>query len=260
MQMSKMMSKLDKDLWQLRKFCRKNKISRDLTIRMKRYVDMVLIRNFAEINVKDVVLVPSLSKALRQEMQTELHSQKLNVHPFFAEIIRSNKGVTHLLCNDTIETMVCAREDVLFGASTTAHNFVLILSGSMAYIPHSSDHEPLTLVHPGSWCCEAVLWTRWVTQGHMHAHIESGLFMIDDSKFRKAVVVNGLVMPFVRRYGATFLRNMNRQLREKGMPSDLQMHFAMEVPIKELRKMKTTDGLGFVQKGTSSAAKVLHKK
>merc|ERR1719174_708688 len=42
MQLSKLMSKFERDLWLLRKYCRQNNVSRSLTLRMRRYVDIVL--------------------------------------------------------------------------------------------------------------------------------------------------------------------------------------------------------------------------
>merc|ERR1719162_512886 len=64
MQLSKMMSKFERDLWLLRKFCRQNQISHQLTVRMRRYCDLVLIPKFQHMSDKDVILLPMLSEHL----------------------------------------------------------------------------------------------------------------------------------------------------------------------------------------------------
>merc|ERR1719174_3315016 len=78
MQLNKMMSKFERDLWLLRKYCRQNRVSHELTMRTKRYVDMVVVPKFQKMSVHDVVLLPQLSSHLRDELATELAS--LNLH------------------------------------------------------------------------------------------------------------------------------------------------------------------------------------
>merc|ERR1719171_1485139 len=56
MQLNKMMSKFERDLWLLRKFCRQNNVSHLLVVRMRRYVDMVVTPKFRHMTEKDVML------------------------------------------------------------------------------------------------------------------------------------------------------------------------------------------------------------
>merc|ERR1719265_2998858 len=98
MQMAKLMSKMDKDYWQLRKFCAKNNISRQLTLRIKRYVDQVLVKQFLAVKTTELALLPALSKHLREELQAELLQQKLQVHPLLRQIQGTSPTVIYHIC------------------------------------------------------------------------------------------------------------------------------------------------------------------
>jgi hypothetical protein len=239
MQMSKMVSKLDKDLWQLRKYCHKNHISRGLVIRMKRYVDLVITKHFTVLTSKDVVLIPALSKHLREELQTELLSQKLRVHPFLEYVARKNKAVNHAICNTVIDRHMFARGDVLFSTSQNAKCMYFITNGAVEYIAHSKNHVGAhggnDIVSSPSWICEATLWTKWTTQGQLQGDIETQALSVDAAKFRAALLSTGLIMAFVRRYALAFLGAMNRYSLEKGHPpSDLQECFLQEIDFQAL--------------------------
>eukprot|EP00929_Paragymnodinium_shiwhaense_P052232 TRINITY_DN26173_c0_g1_i2.p1 TRINITY_DN26173_c0_g1~~TRINITY_DN26173_c0_g1_i2.p1 ORF type:complete len:681 (-),score=171.11 TRINITY_DN26173_c0_g1_i2:361-2403(-) len=241
MQMAKMMSKLEKDLWTLRKFCKANNVSRELTIRIKRYIDMVVVKTFHKLTPADCVLIPQLSKHLREELNTELTTQKLSVHPLFVEVGNKNKAVMHVICNLCIDKLVLAKGDVLFASGTIQKCVLFNLGGDWEYIPQFHHHE-IEMVQKGGWCAEAVLWTVWTTQGQLQADVESQALMLQADKVRNAFVENGIIMPFVRRYAQSFLTQMNAELEIKGMPNDMQMNFTLGVDIAQCRLHSQQNG------------------
>merc|ERR1712157_499780 len=102
MQMGKAMNKFDREYWMLRKFCQQHNISMELRSRIKRYIDHVLVPSQSKISVGDLVLVPKLSPHLRLQLNSELFSQALSVHPFFSPCVgrESFCDGCNLLSND----------------------------------------------------------------------------------------------------------------------------------------------------------------
>lgn len=236
MQLNKMMSKFERDLWLLRKFCRQNKISMQLTIRMRRYVDLVLIPQYHHMSQKDVIILPQLSIHLREELRTELESQKLIIHPFFQEL-EKNKAAMAKICNTALGNISVARGDVVFGAAEKAKFMYIVTSGQLDYIPHSKSHKQETL-EKGRFLCEAALWTSWVTQGQLQGDTEATAVHVDGTKFRTTLASNAMHMQYARRYAKGFLDRLNAAWQSQGLPSDLQESFATDANAEAHAAMK----------------------
>lgn len=231
MQLSKMMSKLDRDLWLLRKFCQQHQISRELTGRMKRYIDLVIVPNFHKLNTADVVLLPKLSAHLRSQLNKELVSQILCIHPFFVQIRTAHDAVMNTVSNSCIENMSLARGDVAFGSGQIARFMLLVSSGILDFIALGHQDNP-EQVNKGRWVAEAVLWTKWIHQGQMQASIESTAMLVDSQKLRAELVKNGPVMGFVRKYGAEFIHRLNLMAEVAGgVPGDTHDNIAKDIDI-----------------------------
>lgn len=227
MQLNKMMSKFERDNWLLRKFCRQNNVSRPLVTHMKRYIDLVIIPNYRKLTMNDVILLPKLSPHLRAQLTTELVSQKLIVHPLMRTLQSMNRAVMHGICNSASESLSLARSDVAFSEGQVAESMVIVTAGVLDYIPMEEEsHEEK--VEPGHWCCEAVLWTKWVHQGQLQASVESTVVRIHGATFRGILKNYGFVLKFCRQYGSTFCARLNDALRKKGHPSDLHEWIAWD--------------------------------
>lgn len=235
MQLNKMMSKLDRDVWILNKFCQQHGVSRQLTVRMKRYIELVIVPQFHKLNVPDVALLPKLSAHLRAQLNNELVSQTLCIHPFFGHLRKHHDAAMNGVSNQCIENFPLARGDVAFGSGLVASKMYLVSDGELEYIPigaNVNDPENVLLVVKGRWVSEAVLWTQWVHQGQMQASIESRAMLVDSAKLRSELVKLGLVMGFVRKYGAAFISRLNFMAQEAGgMPSDLQDDISNGIPL-----------------------------
>lgn len=239
MQLNKMTSKLDRDLWVLRKFCQQERISRALTVRMKRYVDLVMIPNFYKLHQADVVLLPKLSEHLRAELNKELVSQILCIHPFFENMRTSHDGVMNSISNNCISSMTLASGDVAFGSGQEAHSMLLVSEGILDFIAVSADKdEAPEQVEKGCWVSEAVLWTKWIHQGQMQASVESTSMLVNSAKLRAELLRNGPVMAFVRKYGQEFVKRLNAMAGAVGgVPSDIHNHIAKEISIGQVSKV-----------------------
>jgi len=210
MQMSKLMSKFERDTWLLRKFCRQNRISRVLQVHMRRYIDLVLIPNYHKLAVTDIVLLPKLSLHLRSQVTAELVSKTLVLHPFFNKCFTLSEAVMLHICNHAIEKLSLARGDVAFIGGSVAQLMFFVTSGCLDYIPLHKHVEEMK-VPEQHWCCEAVLWTKWTHQGQLQSSIESTAIGIHGAKFRKGMQDHALIMPFVRVYGKMFCEGLSNE-------------------------------------------------
>jgi hypothetical protein len=235
MQMAKMMSKFERDFWLLRKFCRQHKITPQLRGRMKRYIDYVLVPAQQRLNTSDLALIPKLSPHLRLQLNNEMNSQSLGIHPFFRHLMDGNQSVMDSVCSQCIEQMSFARGDVAFVAGQVARFMLLVIDGYLDYIPISKMYSE-ECVDKGTWVSEACFWTKWMHQGQLQASIESKAMMVDGAKLRDVLLHNGLVMAFAQQYGMEFCMNMSKALWETGMPTDLQVKFAIDIKIAALPK------------------------
>jgi len=247
MQMSKLMSKFERDTWLLRKFCRQNGISRVLQVHMRRYIDLVIIPNYHKLALSDVVLLPKLSAHLRAQVTAELVSKTLSVHPFFDKLFTMSEAIMLSICNFSIERVSLARGDVAFIGGSVAQFMFFVTGGCLDYIPLHK-HVGEMRVEKGHWCCEAVLWTHWTHQGQLQASIESTAIGIHGGKFRKGMQDHGLIMPFVRSYGMKFCRGLSQECADNNHPTDLHEQVALDVD------MSTCDDTGnFVWFGVHKA-------
>jgi hypothetical protein len=227
MQLNKMMGKFERELWLLRKYCRQHGISHELTVRMRRYVDLVLIPRFQTMGVKDVILLPQLSQPLREELQTEIESRKLEIHPFF-KVLQANKGAMSKICNTALANILVARGDVVFGVGQLCNFMYIITSGTLDYIPHHTNHQQERL-KKDRWICEASLWSKWVTQGQMQGTAESTAMSVHAAKFRATLAENPMHMNFARHYAEGFLSRLNASWEQAGaVPGDLQEDMAKD--------------------------------
>lgn len=240
MQLSKLMSKFERDLWLLRKYCRQNEVSRSLTQRMKRYVDLVLIPKFHKMQVKDIILLPQLSLDLREELQTELVSKKLRTHSFFCELEEQSKHVWNQvvmkrLCTSCTENCDLAKGDVIFSRGEVAINMLTVVSNFLLFVPFAKDDQ-VVQVETGAWTSEACLWTNWTHQGQLQVTQEAKAMLVNAAKVRQVIKQNGLVQNFAYRYAIDFLKGMNEQAARGEMPSDVQGNITDAIDVKQIAK------------------------
>jgi hypothetical protein len=235
MQMSRMMGKFERDFWMLRKYCRQHKITPQLRRRMKRYVDYVLVPAQHRLTIPDIALIPKLSAHLRLQLNNEMNSQSLGIHPFFRHLMDGNQAVMDRVCSECVQIISYARGDVAFVAGSEARHMFLVVDGYLDYIPIRTELVE-ERVDKRQWVSEASFWTQWTHQGQLQASIESKAMVVDGAKLRDVCLKNVLVMAFVKRYGIEFCMRMNKVLLENGMPTDIQWQFALDIQTSLLPK------------------------
>jgi hypothetical protein len=247
MQLNKLMSKFERDLWLLRKYCRQNCVSNSLTLRMRRYVDIVLIPKFHNMKAKDVVILPLLSQDLREELHTELETHKLRQHPFFHQLEEQgknhwNKCVMKKICITSVENCPLAKGDVVFSCGEVAKKMYILLSSRLLYLPFESGRT-VTEVEEGEYISEVCLWHTWTHQGQLQVPEEATTINILADPFTAALKSNGLVHAFARAYSKAFLDSLNADFAATGIPpSDLQGSVTKKIDTKLLTSMHHNAG------------------
>lgn len=197
-----------RQLWLLRKFFRQNNVSRDLSVRIMRYVNVVLLPQQERVQHKDIAIFNLLSSHLRVELSTELHLPSLTIHPFFEWFSRLSLPVMRRLCCVAVKRISLSRGDVLFGAGQKASEMFFPVDGQLTYIPKREGCDTVS-VSKGQWCCEAVLWCPWVHHGVLRASVESELMALDAMKFREVITEHYIDMCYAQSYGLAFVQALN---------------------------------------------------
>lgn len=205
-------SKNTRQLWLLRKLFRQNAVSRDLSMRIMRYVNVVLLPQQERVQHNDIGILGLLSMPLRVELQTELHMPSLTIHPFFEWFSRRSLPVMRRLCCVAVKRTSLSRGDMLFGVGQKASEMFFPVSGQLIYTPKREGYAQVP-VSKGLWCCEAVLWCPWVHHGIMRAKIESELIALNALKFREVVTDHYIDMSYAQSYGLAFVQALNEAVK-----------------------------------------------
>lgn len=218
-------SKNNRQLWLVRKFFRQNALSRDLQVRITRYVNVVLLPRQEHVQLKDVSVLSHLSTPLHVELQTELHMPNMTIHPFFDWFSRTSLPVLRRLCCVAVTRTSLSKGDVLFAVGQKASEMFFPVAGHLVYTPKRQTHLQIDVVK-GDWCCEAILWCPWVHHGVLHAKIESELIGLGAQKFREVVTEHYIDVAYAQTYGLAFIKALNEAAKEaeatgQGYVSDL---------------------------------------
>lgn len=213
-------SKDSRQLWLLRKFFRQNAISRDLTMRIMRYVNVVLLPKQHRVQQSDIGMLGLLSSHLSVELQTELHMPNLTVHPFFEWFSGKSLPVMRQLCCVATKRTSLSREDIIFGPGQKAVEMYFPLSGRLLYLPQREGFS-MTVVSEGQWCSEAVLWCPWVHHGTLRAKVESELLSLNAAKFREVIAEHYIDLSYAQSYGMAFVQCLNDAAKSAIQVGDL---------------------------------------
>mmetsp|Transcript_92954 Transcript_92954/g.240123 ORF Transcript_92954/g.240123 Transcript_92954/m.240123 type:complete len:784 (-) Transcript_92954:145-2496(-) len=174
--------------WLLKKFLRQNKVSNGLFARVTRYTDLVVERQQKTLHPSKVQFLTLLSGPLHIELQMELFSPRLTVHPFFKKYAEVCMSAIRELSVKAVCNQHYAKTDTIYHRSVQAHNMYFIVEGSALYHFHSRKMEGVkrtVKLEKDQWCSEAVLWMQWVHSGEMKALTESNIIALNAAKFRE---------------------------------------------------------------------------
>mmetsp|Transcript_57901 Transcript_57901/g.130857 ORF Transcript_57901/g.130857 Transcript_57901/m.130857 type:complete len:788 (-) Transcript_57901:152-2515(-) len=212
-------AKQSTQFWTLRKYFRQQRISMELSRRVFRYVNAVLMTAQTQIKENEVELLHLLSQPLKSEVQTELYNRGMHLHPFMMAVAKRSKAVMRKICLTAISATSVSKMDVVFTNGEAARFMYFLTRGALAYVRSNGTEVPMTL-RVGHWCCEAVLWTEWLHHGHLFARKETDLLKLSAQKFQTVASEHPSEMAFYQQYAAEFVIQLN-DLERQGQSSDV---------------------------------------
>merc|ERR1711988_885036 len=114
-------------------YLQQRSISRDLTVRVNRYISFMLEAKRNSIQHQDVLFLDLLSCPLLDELLYELHSDHLLVHPFLAELGRQMPAVLRKLCSIAVKNVSLSKGDALFSPGASCAEMYIVVSGLLSY-------------------------------------------------------------------------------------------------------------------------------
>jgi len=208
--------------WLLKKFLRQCKVSSGLFSRITRYTDLVVERQQKTLHPSKVQFLNLLSGPLHIELQTELYSPRLYMHPFFKAYGEACMSAVRELCFKALVDHSFAKTDSIFHRAVEAHNMYFIARGCAVYYFISSkipDKRKIVKLDKDQWCCEATLWLRWVHCGEMKALTESDIVALNGAKFREVTAGHYEAFLAAKAYAEQFWR----RLQEIGATEDREV-------------------------------------
>jgi hypothetical protein len=154
-----------------------------------------------------------ISEPLVKELNFELNSPTLYLHPFFTQYGQINLSGVGAMCHQAVKTVDFAPGDVVFNdcesaVENEARNGMLWLKrGRLAY--HQAGFQDVRHLEQDQWACEAVLWTRWMHCGTLRAAKETCIVLALVAKeFRK--VLSTSPFPQATEYAIEYVKELNR--------------------------------------------------
>mmetsp|Transcript_13175 Transcript_13175/g.24315 ORF Transcript_13175/g.24315 Transcript_13175/m.24315 type:complete len:736 (+) Transcript_13175:58-2265(+) len=233
-----------RQIWILKGFLQQNKVPTDLKDRVMRYVTTALGTRRDTHRRSDVELLSLLSQPLREEVQTTLHLRTLHVHPFFKMLSLSGPSLLRKLSSEALTEMSFSHGDMIFALGESCDKMGFLESGVLEYMHiRKSSGKPLqesTLCKPGTFFCEAVLWTKWRCRGNMQADSDCQLLELSGTAFRRCAKQHRVVRSLVQDYAKAFIEALNAVASEP----DLQQSCLHEEPVLKFFSEPWSFGFG----------------
>lgn len=189
-----------------RRFCTQHKICANLRTRILRYVEYKYSLRHRHLAMVDVKIFAHLSQPLLLELKQQMWMPHLLAHPFVSRLSLAFTTVVQLLCSMAVDNLPLASKDTLFRPGEVTERMYFVMDGELKYCSASGSKEWLW---QGMWCCEATLWTLWVTLGEMQATVVSELMTVSTEQFSRVISLHPFAFDYVRRYASKFMDWLN---------------------------------------------------
>lgn len=200
--------------WDLKRYLKRNKVPRELSIRIQKYLEHAWRVQVEKKTAKHVKLMDLLSEQLTGELKFELAVPQLSIHPMLDCLIRKSKVTVNRLAIEAVGHKLLAADDTLFHAGEVATHMYIVVLGKFNYVRIDAQNRPhLEVVEKGQdWIAEPVLWIqRWVHRGLLHAVADGDNLTIDAKKFAEQVQLNPQAHQFASAYASNFIQWLNEQ-------------------------------------------------
>lgn len=195
----------------IRVYLMQNKISRELAMRVKRYVEWRL--NFLNNQETDLETLKMLPPALVMELLYEVRGQSAVSHDFMRALERNFIQCFKRLCYEALVSMAQAPGELIFGPSEECKSMYFIIRGRLQYTPRVVNKARGVNsydIKPRDWLCEATLWVNWQHCGDLIALSDASAVALIANKFRDVLRSHPQAHAAGVIYGRAFVEALNR--------------------------------------------------
>jgi hypothetical protein len=203
----------------LQRYLLENNISMELALRILGFAH---VRRSAKPCLKgfEVPAIKDLPTELAVQLDFEVYSQVILLHPFFDCLHIIDPASTMQICNEAVGEHNVLSGQSQFAKGKRAEKMYFVLSGSMHYQRMGKTYS---LEH-GRWISESALWIEnWVHRGSLVAAKESELFGLSPPVFHAILQTRDLCQKpsdYVHKYAASFVRDKSEHLEAELRLSD----------------------------------------
>jgi hypothetical protein len=182
-------------LWLIREYVQENRISTQLAVRIKKYVEKSLNRKLKEQNAAE--LSQMLPLGLLMDLHFEAWTPCLTKHQFFDMFSFTHHRVVWRLGQEALQELPVLVGDSVFTTGDPCFRMLFVRAGELRYhlrLVTDLRHSPSAnsrddgllmgqVVRPGSSLSEAALWTPWENHGELRPEADSSLLALVVNKF-----------------------------------------------------------------------------
>lgn len=202
-----------KAFWTLRRFLKRNRIPKELGMRIKSYVEARYIYVQHRINPSSVKVLSHLSEQLNNELFCALHGPNLCIHPLLEQLQEESAVTLQRLAIKAVSTVSLAPGDFFFLAGEAATSMSIVTHGWLQYT-RMVDNSPRTedVEHSEDWIAEPVLWvSKYSHLGEIKAINAAELVCVAAGEFYDVVHRNPRAFRLVSLYAQKYVVWLNDQ-------------------------------------------------
>lgn len=228
----------------IRSYLYHHKISTQLSMRVKNYVEWKLQMMGSQAHDEDVLRI--LPSKLVLKLHHEVRGPQITVCRFFENLDGQSPQILRRLCHETLQVQWEAPGEQIFCPSDDANRMHFITSGHLRYtymplgVPFGREqcstmmgllsgeeddppkrssvemrrrgYAPANFndVFKGCWLCEAVLWVDWSHTGTLVAVTDASLIVLEHKDFARLIASSPPAHGFAVLYARQFVANLNR--------------------------------------------------
>eukprot|EP00405_Crypthecodinium_cohnii_P033630 CAMPEP_0206532502 /NCGR_PEP_ID=MMETSP0325_2-20121206/4421_1 /ASSEMBLY_ACC=CAM_ASM_000347 /TAXON_ID=2866 /ORGANISM="Crypthecodinium cohnii, Strain Seligo" /LENGTH=337 /DNA_ID=CAMNT_0054028993 /DNA_START=28 /DNA_END=1038 /DNA_ORIENTATION=- len=200
-------------------FLSKRRISATLCLRVRAHVDRARPERVTEDNADQI---RRAAAELMIDLLEEMFVPPFSSHPFFVNLRGKHPHLVKELCQEALQPLLKAPDDVIFTAGEVCSKMYVIISGHVQYCatvpqrdapPGSPPAIVKRTLRGGQWLSEAALWTGWVHRGELRAVTDSLLFALDAAGFARVISSHKSAHTYAAAYARKFVEGLNRGLQ-----------------------------------------------
>jgi len=277
-----------KQFWRLRRYLSEHGVSRNLSIRIQRFVEHAMERQKEIIPEHSVKMLEHLSKHLTSELLQEICQHSLCSHLYFERMSENSEVTMQRICANTLSRSQLAAGDPLFFQHEQAESMFFVVSGELRYqlrnraqkkseegvqtkrgavAFHTRQHDIVVddedsqgdragltfAINKRGSLCESALWILWFHLGPAWSARECELISISADMFGKVVSASPMIYHKTITYAARFADAVGKQSPEEHTDmSDFESLNLSRYLIPEAKKSMLHGGR--VSMGSAAAA------